>query len=128
MIGPQARIPHPFDDIPQSTAPLAEIHPGIVDIARPIGWQQTAPDIGAERRIRPIARPAHQSMLDRVEVHVVDVSLEIDLVPNRVLPKAPLPECVFAIAMALDRHAGGNEPMREIRLDSPPAAGEIGIA
>jgi hypothetical protein len=51
-----------------------------------------------------------------------------DLVPNRVLRKAPLPECVFAIAMALDRHAGGNKPMREMRLDPSPAAGEIGIA
>jgi hypothetical protein len=51
-----------------------------------------------------------------IEVDVVDVSLEIHLIPNRVLPKAPLPERVFAIAMALDRYAGGNKPMREITL------------
>jgi hypothetical protein len=30
--------------------------------------------------------------------------------------------------MAFDRCAGGNKAMREMRLDSPPAAGEIGIA
>ena len=63
-----------------STSPLAEIHHGFFDIARPVGWQQTAPDIDVKRRIWPFARPTHQLVLDRVEVHVVDVSLEIDLV------------------------------------------------
>jgi hypothetical protein len=67
-------------------------------------------------------------VLDRVEVHIIDVPLEIAFVANRVLPEAPLPECVFAIGKALDRNAGGNKPMGEMRLDSPPAAGEIGIA
>src|SRR5437763_1951424 len=111
-----------------SAPPLAEIHTGFVDVARPVGWQQIAPDIDAERRIRPIAGPAHQSVLDRVEVHVVDVSLEILLIANGVFPKAPLPECVFAIAMAFDRHASGDKTMREMRLDPLPASGEIGIA
>src|SRR5204863_9736039 len=101
---------------------------GFADIARLVGWQQTAPDIEVERRIRPIARPAHQSVLDRIEVHVVDVSLEILLIPNSVFPKAPLPQRIVAIAMALDRCAGGDKVMREMRLDSPPAAREIGIA
>ena len=86
------------------------------------------PDIEVKRRIWPFARPTHQLVLNRVEVQVVDVPLESDLVVNRVLSKAPLPECVFAIAMAFDRHAGGNKPVREIRLDPSPAAGEIGIA
>jgi len=47
-------------------------------------------------------------VFDRIEVHVVDVPLEIDLIPNRVLPKASLPERVFAIAMAFERNAGGD--------------------
>jgi hypothetical protein len=63
-------------------------------------------------------------MLERVEVHVVDVSLEILLIPDGVFPKAPLPQRMFA--MALDRCAGGDKAMREMRLDPPPAAGEIG--
>src|SRR5438552_9309132 len=67
-------------------------------------------------------------MLDRIEVDVVDVSLEILLSSNCVLPKSPLPERVFAAAMALDRHARGDKAMREIRLDTLPAAGKIGIA
>jgi len=67
-------------------------------------------------------------VFDRVEMHVVDVSFEINLVPDCVFPKATLPHCIFAIALALDRYAGRNEPMREKRLDPPPAAGEIGIA
>jgi hypothetical protein len=67
-------------------------------------------------------------VLDRFEVDVVNVPLEIKLVPYRVLPKAPLPECVSAIAMALHRYSGGCKPMREMRFYSFPAAGEIGIA
>src|SRR5215208_5195842 len=66
-------------------------------------------------------------MLDRVEVHVGDVSLEILLISNCVFPKAALPKCIFAVAMALDRRPGSNEPMREMRLDSLPAAREIRI-
>ena len=77
--------------------------------------------------MRPIAHPAHQSVLDWVKVNVVDVSLEVGLVPDRMLPKARLPKRVFAIAAALDRHASANKPMRKMRLDTPPATGEIGI-
>jgi len=73
---------------------------------RPIGGQQTAPDKHVKRRIWPVAHPTNQLVLDRIEVDVVDVPLEIKLVPYRVLPKAPLPKCVSAIAMALDRRAG----------------------
>jgi hypothetical protein len=29
--------------------------------------------------------------------------------------------------MALNRHAGGNKPMGEMRLDPLPAAGEVGV-
>jgi hypothetical protein len=67
-------------------------------------------------------------VLDRIEMHVVDVPLEISLVSNRVLPEAPLPEHVFAIAMTRHRHAVGHQPMREVRFDALPAAGEVGIA
>lgn len=66
-------------------------------------------------------------MLDRVEAHVIDMSLEVGLISNRVLPKTSLPQGIFAIAMVLNRYATGNGPMREIRLDSSPATGEIGI-
>src|SRR4051812_3471244 len=70
-----------------STPPLAEIHHGFSGIARPVGGQHAAPDIEVKRRIGPVARPVHQPVLDRVEVHIVDVPREILLVPNRVLPK-----------------------------------------
>ena len=99
-----------------SPPPLAEIHHGFSDIAGPVGRQHAAPDMRVKRRMRPITHPAHQPVLDRVEMHVVDVPLEIALVPDRVLPEAPLPERVFAIAMAFDRYTGGNKPMRECAL------------
>ena len=77
---PDASSPDGAKRNPGSTPPLAEIHPGFVDIARPVGWLETAPDIDVKRRIWPFARPTHQLVLNRVEVHVVDVSLEINLV------------------------------------------------
>ncbi len=38
---------------PGSTSPLAEIHQGFFDIARPVGWLETGPDMDVKRRIRP---------------------------------------------------------------------------
>src|SRR4051794_10567673 len=38
----QPGLEHPN---PGSVPPLSEIHHGFVDIARPVGWQDTAPDI-----------------------------------------------------------------------------------
>jgi hypothetical protein len=49
-----------------STLPLAEIPQGLINIARPVGWQNAAPDVDVKRRIGPLAHPTHQLVLDRV--------------------------------------------------------------
>jgi hypothetical protein len=64
-------------------------------------------------------------VLDRVELRVLDVPLEIQFVTDRVLPETSLPEHVFAVGMALKRHTSGNTRVRELRFDAPPTAGEI---
>jgi len=49
-----------------------------------------------DRRMRPIRRTFHVSMLDGIDMHVIDVTLQIDLVTNPMLPKPPLPYASFA--------------------------------
>jgi len=39
----------------------------------------------------PVANTLNKAMFERVEVNVVDVSLKIAFITNRVLPKTPLP-------------------------------------
>ena len=53
--------------------------------------------------------------------------LEIQLIPDRMFPEASLPKCVFAIEIAFDSYTRGNEPVRKVRFDSPPAAGKVTI-
>jgi hypothetical protein len=38
----------------------------------------------------------HKTVLDRVEVRVVEVSREVSIIADRVLPVAPLPNAPFA--------------------------------
>src|SRR5665213_3750567 len=57
-----------------------------------------------KRRMRPVAYPCHESMLDRVDMDIVDMPREIGLVANGVLPIASLPDPAFAPAGT----AGGN--------------------
>jgi hypothetical protein len=45
-----------------------------------------------ERRMRPIAHALNEAVLDRLEMNVVNMSLKIVLIANRVLPESSLPQ------------------------------------
>ena len=47
-------------------------------------------------RMRPIRRVRHETVLDRVEMDVIDVPLEVAIVPNGMLPITTLPNPAFA--------------------------------
>ena len=51
-----------------------------------------------KRRIGPIRRVRHETVLDRVEMPVVHVSREVAIIADRVLPVPPLPDPAFATA------------------------------
>ena len=55
-----------------------------------------------ERRVLPIAHSGDQTVLDGIKMDVVDVLLEIFLVPDCMLSKSPLPERIFSISVAQD--------------------------
>src|SRR2546422_7768648 len=52
----------------------------------------------SKARVRPEMRARSQAVLDRVVVNVIQVLLEVSLIPDRVFPEAPLPHVTFAMA------------------------------
>ena len=57
------------------------------------------PDPSVERRIRPIANALTMSVLDRVEMDVIEVRSKIVVVANPMLPEAALPDAGLAPAL-----------------------------
>ncbi len=57
-------------------------------------------DITVEAAMRPLANARHISVLDRIEMNVVDVTSEVALVANGVFPEAPLPKRKVAVRVA----------------------------
>ncbi len=75
--------------------------------ARPLRVHPPHSDIAMDRRIRPIHRPLHQPMLYRVAPTIGHMRPVIGLVPDRVLPKPPLPDPAFPF-----RHLAGRAMSR----------------
>ena len=64
-------------------------------------------------------------MFDGVDVDVIDVTHEIALVANGMLPIAPLPDAPFALAgTAVGNPFAGREATRKRRFDEPPTRGK----
>src|SRR6266436_9925026 len=80
--------------------PFSEIRAIIREIACPILGIDPELHHAVERRIRPIRYPRHKPMLDRVDMNVIDVSREIIVIANGMLPIAPLPDAAFAFGGA----------------------------
>ena len=59
-------------------------------------------------------------MLDRVDMNVIDVALEIPVIADRVLPKTTLPKCKFTIGVARDGRARFHSGIRESAFDQSP--------
>ena len=67
-------------------------------------------------------------MFDWVDMDVVDVTGEIVLVANGMLPLAPLPDATLAFGgAAIGNPFAFREAARKRRFDQPPACGEISI-
>jgi hypothetical protein len=67
-------------------------------------------------------------MLDRVEMDIIDVTLEISLISYRVLPKSPLPDASFALGNPGGGPAFiGAKSGREPALDKSPSRRKIGV-
>jgi hypothetical protein len=77
--------------------------------------------------MRPVAHVCGEAVLDRIEMDVVHMPLEIVIVADRVLPESPLPQCMFSVWVARDRHARSGDGRREPALDELPPNRIVGI-
>jgi hypothetical protein len=60
-------------------------------LSAPISSVESFFEIFAKRRIPPFDRTVRQSVLDRIEVHVINMPVEIVLISDNVIPEAVLP-------------------------------------
>ena len=77
---------------------------------------------------RPIDDMLDQTVLDRIDMDVIDMTAQIRLITNPVLPKAPLPDAGLSmpdLARAARRRLG--QAVRKVVLDKAPAKGEFVI-
>jgi hypothetical protein len=94
----------------------------------PIEWVDTAPGRAVKRRIPPVPHARHPSVLDRIEVDVVDMPFVVAFILQRVFPIAALPDAAFALAQAAQRNPfARGKSARERGLDQPPAGRVVGV-
>jgi hypothetical protein len=74
---------------------LAERPLYLLHIASPIRRKQTAFDITTKAAMRPIGHARNVSVLHRIEVDVIDMTLKIRIIANGVLPVPALPDAFF---------------------------------
>ena len=68
------------------------------------------------------------TMLDRIEMNVIDVALEIPVVLNRMFPESTLPDATFAFLLTAARYRlSYRQNARKVRFDQPPPSREIVI-
>src|SRR4051794_17765994 len=86
-----------------------------------------------KRRPPPVLYASHQAMLPRVPMDVIDASLQIVLILNRVLPVSLLPNASIPLAatrLGLPQFAttGFQPRFRELFFDAHPAHGITVVA
>ena len=90
---------------------LLKITPFGIRPTGPIARIHTFFHVPMNGRIRPIDRTPDMPMLDGVEMDVIEMPFEIDVIPDEVFPKAPLPDrrfamlaCGCATSVGIERH------------------------
>ena len=69
----------------------------ILHVTAPIGRDLPTFDKAMKTAVRPVCDTRHVSMLHGIEMDIVDVAVEIDVVADRVLPIATLPDSFFRV-------------------------------
>ena len=77
----------------------------------------------------PIPDPRYKSMLDRIDMDVIDMTPTIVLIADRVLPITPLPDAALPLGGTASRNRlTGCAVARKRRLNQPPARCKIPVA
>src|ERR1700744_2864912 len=76
---------------------LSERTTDILQVSAPIGDKNPTFDEAMKAAVRPVHDTGDSSMLHRIEVNVVDVTFEIGIIANSMLPIATLPDTFLAL-------------------------------
>ena len=87
-------------EIRVSRLPLTEGTLILAQVARPVLRENSIAHITVEGGVRPVGHPVDQSVLDRIEVDVIDVALKVSVVAYCVFPVSALPQRHLAIFMS----------------------------
>src|SRR5215510_9510459 len=113
----------------QSGSITPQIGLGSHAIATPVSRQQTALHIAVEATVRPVANASDISVFHRIEMNVIDVTLEVRIVSDCVFPKPSLPDSRFApLYLAPRPQLRRRQLAGESAFDLAPASRELGIA
>ena len=69
----------------------------VVHISTPVGGKQATFDEAMKAAMRPVCDAFDATILDGIKVNVIDMTLEVCVVANRVLPIATLPNTLLAL-------------------------------
>jgi hypothetical protein len=69
----------------------------VANISSPIWSEQSSLNKAVEAAMRPIGYATDVAVFHRIKVNIVDVSLEIFVIPNRMFPIAALPNTLFPL-------------------------------
>jgi hypothetical protein len=95
---------------------------------QPISRVHAACQVMRKAGMRPVAWHRHPSVLDRVVVDVIHMSLQIIGVANLMLPISTLPNAALPAGNSRRRSPfARGQASTEIRLDSPPTCCKVGV-
>lgn len=55
--------------------------------------------------MRPVNRSCRMAMFHRIDMHIIDMRLQVACVTNGVLPESPLPQIIFTAGVLFQAHA-----------------------
>ncbi len=77
--------------------------------------------------MRPVGDAGDETVLDRIDVDVIDVTGEVVVVAYRMFPVTPLPKTVFATCISNEGKACGHDRAGEMAFYAAPAVGVVSI-
>ena len=86
----------PLHAVPTRLPSFSESACRLADAPAPVQRQYPTRDIAMEAAMWPIANLRHMPMLHGIEVNVIDMTLQVGIVANGVLPKTTLPNSPLA--------------------------------
>src|SRR5579863_4736561 len=103
--------------------------PILFKLARPIQADNARADVAMKRRVRPIAHPCHQTVLEWVDVTIFDVAGVVGFVADQVLPETPLPDSPFvACGPNSVKPFLFRQYLRKATFHDPPTRREVRVA